>query len=338
VPDDRTQAPTRRRRQEARDRGQVARSPDLTAAAGLLAAAVLIGALGDDLARALIGLTRGALDPASIAASATPAEVVDRLRGAAWAVLGPLLGMLLGIAATMIVVHQVQVGGLWSPGLLAPDVARLISGGGGLAARGGRGLWSLAKAAVLVVVAAAVLDAERPALAGLAAADPPALASGAAAILLRAARWLAAAMLGLGAVDFALCWNRVEAALRQTPDEYREDLRAADGDPALRSRRRKLAQEWRRDAAGVLPGAKVLLAGSNGLVVLLGGGPPPGRVTVRQVARGPAAAVLRREARAAGVPEVEAPELARHFARGRSAGPTLPPALADRLAAAWPTA
>ncbi len=53
--EDRTQEPSKRRRLEARERGQVARSPELTGAAGLLAASALLGIWGDDLALALIG-------------------------------------------------------------------------------------------------------------------------------------------------------------------------------------------------------------------------------------------------------------------------------------------
>ena len=53
--EDRTQEPSKRRRLEARERGQVARSPELTGAAGLLAASALLGIWGDDLALALVG-------------------------------------------------------------------------------------------------------------------------------------------------------------------------------------------------------------------------------------------------------------------------------------------
>ena len=53
--EDRTQPPSKRRRQLARQHGQVAHSPELTAAAGWLAAVALLGIVGDDLA---LGLTK----------------------------------------------------------------------------------------------------------------------------------------------------------------------------------------------------------------------------------------------------------------------------------------
>ena len=56
--EDRTQGPSKQRLQQAREHGQVAHSPELTAAVGLLAATLLLIWWGDDLAAALIGLLR----------------------------------------------------------------------------------------------------------------------------------------------------------------------------------------------------------------------------------------------------------------------------------------
>ena len=64
--EERTQAPTRRRRQQARERGHVARSSDLTSGAGLLAAVVLIGAFGEALTLGLIGAIRAPLERADL--------------------------------------------------------------------------------------------------------------------------------------------------------------------------------------------------------------------------------------------------------------------------------
>jgi flagellar biosynthetic protein FlhB len=302
----------------------------------LLAAVVLLGTLGDDLALGLVGLVRAPLEAIEVSTTSTPPDLVAQLRDAAWRVVGPGLTIVVGSALVMVAVHQAQVGGLWAPGLLAPDVGRLLGGGGGFAARAGRGVWSLAKAVVLVALTALVIRSGWAQLVRLTQVEDVALARGAAMLVLRLARWVAVAMLCLGAIDFALCWRRVEDTLRQTPDEYREDLRAADGDPALRARRRRAAQDWRRDGAEVLPGARLLLLGTHGLVVLLGGGPPPGRVTVRQVARGASASILRRQAEEAGLPALAAPALAAHFARGRARGTVMPPDLAQELAEIWP--
>src|SRR4051794_13445210 len=139
--EDRTQEPSKRRRLLARERGQVARSPELTGAAGLLAASALLGVWGDDLALAMIGLVRDSWSGDLMISAGSP-DVVDRLRRAAWGVAGPLLGILGGSAAASVAAHQAQVGGLFAPGLIAPDLSRLWGlrldeegSGSGLAAR-----------------------------------------------------------------------------------------------------------------------------------------------------------------------------------------------------------
>ena len=60
--DDRTQPPSKRRRQMARQHGQAAHSPELTAAAGWVVAAVaMLSWCGGDLAVALAGLVSDSL-------------------------------------------------------------------------------------------------------------------------------------------------------------------------------------------------------------------------------------------------------------------------------------
>src|SRR5262249_28671200 len=89
--EDRTQPPSNRRRQLAREQGQAAHSPELTAAAGWLAAVVAMACCCGGLAGELAGLMRSSLsngDPAAMPAD--PAAVAERLRGVAWALAWPL--------------------------------------------------------------------------------------------------------------------------------------------------------------------------------------------------------------------------------------------------------
>src|SRR5581483_3776193 len=87
--EDRTQTPSKLRRQKARDQGQVAHSPELTSAAALFTAAVLLGVWGERLSAALVDLLRSALGAPPIV-SADAAAVVARVQvlvlGVAWPV------------------------------------------------------------------------------------------------------------------------------------------------------------------------------------------------------------------------------------------------------------
>lgn len=331
--EDRTQAPTKRRRQQAREQGVVAYSPELTAAAGLLATLALLGLCGGTLGEALVEGFRTAFG-AGAGPRIEPAAVAGLVRGTVRAVAPPLGVILGGTLAVMVLVHQFQVGGLWVPALLAPRPERLWAGGAGFGQGAGRSLWAVVKTAALIGLAAWLWHAHGAEVGQLAQADPPTLAVGSGRLLLRMAEPLAAALIVLGLTDFALRWRRLEAQLRLTPDEQKEELKAADGDPALRSRQRRQAESWRQDPAESLPGASLVVTAGRSLAVLLAGEGPPGRVAVRRIARGPAAGVLRRAAERAGLPATDAPPLALQLARGR--GQALPPRLAEELDDLWP--
>ncbi len=190
------------------------------------------------------------------------------------------------------------------------------------------------KVVVLLSVAAWAIWADLEVLARLSGLEPRPLARAAGTLLHDLTGPLALTCLALGVADFALQWRRHENQLRMTPDQHREEQRSSDGDPALRSRRRRLALSWRHDPADVLAGASLLVNGP-GLAILLAGGPPPLPLTVRTVARGAEATRLRRSAFEAGIPLAESVPLVHHFARGPAAGP-LPPPLAEELATLWP--
>jgi flagellar biosynthetic protein FlhB len=335
--EDRTQAPTKHRRQQARERGQVAHSPELTGAVGLLAAVTLLGFWGDDLMTALVAIVREPLAGPPVL-SADPVEVVARLRQLAIAVVWPLVPVVTGSALAALAAHQGQVQGLWAPGLLAPDPTRLwrLGHGPGLGTRGARGAWSILKAAAVVAVAAWAIQAGWRDFQDLGAVEVPALARGVGRALWHLATALAAATLALGAVDFALQYQRFESMLRTTPEEHREDQRSMEGDPALRARRRRVARSWRGDSAELLAGASLVLTGPAGLTLVLAGGPPPRKVSVRAAMQGPQGLQLRKSAGSAKLPEIVAADLARRLA-GRSA-PALPlPAeVMAELASIWP--
>ena len=336
--EDRTQPPSQRRRQMAREQGQAAHSPELTAAVGWLAAVVALGCCGEGLAVALAGLMQGVLSAAD--PSAMPADVAglaSHLRGAAWSLLVPLGTILSAFAAGAIAAHQLQVRGLWAPGLVAPDLARLWTPGRGpgAASRVGKTGWSMIKAAILVAVLAGSIRTGWGEVAGLGALDGRALASVSARTVLRLSGVLAGTLLVLGLLDFGLAWWRFEGLLQTTAEEQREDRRTLEGDVPARAQRRRIARAWRGDSPELLAGASLALLGSGGLTLILSGGPPPRRVMIRASARTAAGLRLRRSAEAARLVSVENPALADRLARVPATAP-IPPELIADLAAIWP--
>lgn len=334
--EDRTASPSRRRRQLARERGIVARSPDLTRAASLLAGVLMLGAWGDDLGTGLLDAFRGtwSVEAASII---DPLAVASLVREAAWGVVAPLAFTMGAMVMASWLAHQAQVGGLFLPAMLAPDPSRLarVHSEIDLEVQSMRGAWSLAKSAAVVVVLIVLLRSRWGELARLGELEPTDLAVSVVGQVRSLMLAMALVMVALGAADFGFQYHRIEMMLRSTPEEHREDEKAVEGDPALRARRRKLAQARRFDPSEAVIGASVLLVGDAGLTMVLGGGPPGKRpILVRATARGGDAARLRQAAEKAGLSRLDSPLLARHLSRGVAA--PIPPDLADELAGIWP--
>jgi flagellar biosynthetic protein FlhB len=337
--EDRTQPPSKRRRQLAREQGQVAHSPELTAAAGWLAAVVALGFCGSGLANELAGLMRGALsdwDPGAMPVDAV--GLAARVRGVVWALAWPLSVILAAFAAGATAAHQLQVRGLWSSHQILPDPGRLWTPGRGLgsASRAGRAGWAAVKAAIFLAALAWVIRAGWGEVLRLGSLEGAGLAHEASRSVLRLAGVLAGVLVVLGLADYGLSYWRFESMLRTTPEEQREDQRVMEGDPAARAQRRRLARAWRGDSPELLAGASLAIHGPAGLTVILAGGPPPRRVSVRAAARTAAGIRLRRSAEAAKVPHVEDAELARRLAQHPSGGCPLPADRVADLAAIWP--
>jgi flagellar biosynthesis protein FlhB len=340
--EDRTQPPSKRRRQLARDQGQAVHSPELTAAAGWLVALTLLGFWGSDLARGLVGLVREPLAGTPML-SAGPIDIVARIRWQAMAVAAPLMVIVTGFSAGAVAAHQLQVRGLWATPLIAPDPARLWNFGreGSAAAGFERMSWAVVKGVVLAAVSLWAVRAEWDAIARLSAVETSALAGAAGELVYQPALVVGAVMLVLGMADYGLRYMRFEAMLRTTPQEQREDHRVMEGDLSLRSQRRRLALAWRGDAPELLAGASLVVRGHDGLTVVLAGGPPPRRVTVRNAAQGNTGLQLERSIASARLPEVKAPGLALRLAKQAGLGSRGPfeitADLLTELAAIWPS-
>ena len=285
--EDRSQPPSKRRRQLARQHGQAAHSPELTAAAGWIAAVALLGYFGGDLAAAFSSLVRGTmLQPAEWPADAE--AVASHVRHVALGLFWPLAAILGGFAIAAFGTHQLQVRGLWATSQIVPDPRRLwnLSKGPDLAGKLVQSTWSVAKGLVLVAAAIWAVRVSWTGFLRQSLLHGPKLAQAAGQLALGAAWTLGLVLLALGVVDYVLRYRRFEALLRTTPDEQREDQRVMEGDPAARAQRRRVARSLRGDAPEMLAGAAFLLQGAGGLTLVIAGGPPPRRVSIRSVAKG----------------------------------------------------
>jgi flagellar biosynthetic protein FlhB len=313
--DDRTEAPTARRLQRARDEGQVALSRELVMLAGLAAAAMLLAGLGDALGKGMAGLLAPLL---AMPHALTPRAAAQLALSAALLVAAPaaLATLAAAAAATFL-----QTRFLINTKALKPDFSRL-SPARRLAQMFGahavlEALKSLAKLAVVALGAWLALRAATPDL-------PAALGWGAGAL----GRHVAAAMLHLlasvliaqaviAAADLAVARLRHLRGLRMSRTDIRDEHREAEGDPMVKRRLRQMQmQRARRRMMAAVPQATVVLTNPTHYAVALeydrsrGGAP---RVTAKGVDE--LAARIRELAERSGVPIVANPPLARALHR-----------------------
>jgi len=238
---EKTEPATPRRRNEARSKGQVARSHDLSVAVLLLVGLLAMDWLGPGLWRSLLSVMQSSLtaasevriDAASLVAITPAWEVARRL--------APLLVLLfLAILATLLV----QVGPLltWQP--LTPSLGKLNPLSGAKRLFSIRSLMQTAlNCGKLVVVSVAGYVT----MAGSMAAIVFAFSLGLDDVLglgwsltLRLGVALAVLLLVLALLDYAWQRYRFEKDLRMTKEEVKDELRSMEGDPAIKRRRRQL--------------------------------------------------------------------------------------------------
>lgn len=240
---DRTEAPTPRRRTEARERGQVARSTDLSSAILLLGGILVLRGVGPRLMAALEEAMRQHL-AMSDARSASRLDFVPILMAAGMSVLAALGPVLVGLLVLSLASNILQVGFLFTTTPLEPSLNRLnpLAGLGRVFTV--RTLMQLAMNVVKLVLVVAVAWGSLQARMGqiLVAMDTGGWQQ--AALLAQVgydlAIRLALVLLVIGLLDYAWQRWRLEKDLRMTKEEVREELRRMEGDPLIKQRRRKM--------------------------------------------------------------------------------------------------
>ena len=262
--EERTEAPTPRRRTEARERGQIARSGDLTSAAVLFGAMIALRLFGGPLIHTLLAMLHAAL--AQPADAATYVGELPRM----WSRLLATIAA----AAMPVVANLAQVGPLLTAHSLAPKWSKInpLAGFGRLFS-----MQSSVQLAVnlikLVIVAKVAYDtiaADMPRLVAAAEMDTWSLLPAAAELSWWLGIKLALMLLVLAILDYGYHRWQHERDLRMTKEEIKEEMRRMEGDPILKHRRRQIQmqlamQKLRKD----VPKADVVVTNPTELAIAL---------------------------------------------------------------------
>lgn len=270
---DRTEAPTPRRRQEARQRGQVARSADLPPAVILLATLLMLDATGTKILGRLLEVTRhclGAEGLSSVDAAGISRMLVTVLREFA----GMVLPIMLVVFVAALVVSYMQVGLLFTFTPLKPSFDKL-NPINGLTRMFSARAWvqlaqGIAKMGLLAGVAWYTVSDRLDALAHASGMNHMAVVSLAAEMLYTLGLRLAIVLLVLAIIDFLYQKYKHERDLRMTKEEVKEELKRMEGDPMIKRRRREIQMQiaLQRIRAAV-PKADVIVTNPTELAIAI---------------------------------------------------------------------
>jgi flagellar biosynthetic protein FlhB len=237
---EKTEEPTPRRRQEARDEGNVAMSTDLTAALALTAGLLLLRGLGPHMLETMYALTRGIGEAPAV----RPEDLlpwIRRVARAAAEIVFPFLVLLALITAASIVA---QTGLLVTWKKLNPKPERLnpiegfkrIFSSQALA----RLVFGVFKIAVLAAISYFSISGQIGYVLGTGALHTQGIYVVSANMLFELALKLAVALLLLGVADYFFQRWTHERKLRMTKQEVRDELKKMEGDPLIKQRRRRM--------------------------------------------------------------------------------------------------
>jgi len=327
---DKTEAPTARRRQEAHDQGQIARSPDLSAAALLLGILILMRSFGSAVVSSLRLVVLDMLSAASLSnfdPSIAGAQVVRDMVAVGIA-MTPLL---IGIVLISIVVNLAQVGLNFNTNRLTPNISALnplrglqrLLGSRRVVIRMGMNFLKV------ILVAMTAYSAIHGRIGQIMAAQNLTfiqIFSLGSQIVFAISLRIGVLLLALALADYAYQRHQLEQDLKMSKQEVKDEMRSMDGDPGIKRRRRQLAiQRHLQRLKKEVPKADVVITNPTHFAVALKYEASKMRAP-RVLAKGQdlMAQRIREIAIASGIPLVERPPLARAIYKMCDVGDEIP--------------
>jgi flagellar biosynthesis protein FlhB len=330
---EKTEAPTPRRRWEARQEGRIARSVELSTAIVLLAGTI---GLSVGCGRALTEYATKLLRESSRALSAgnlTMSGGILVLRSTAAGFLFAVLPLGLVLMGGAIAINAAQARGLFTTKPIEPKWSNIdpISGFRRLA---NLEAWftlakSIVKLAAIGLITWLVIRRSWPELVSLSSAGPAEIAIVLKTVLTRLAAIAGLAFLLIASIDYAYQRFQLERSLRMTRQEVILEHRETEGDPRTKSRIRSMALAMaRKRMLQRVPTADVVITNPTHIAVALryDTSIAPAPIVVAMGQR-KLAERIKAIARKADVPIIENKPIARALLATAKVGYPIPPAL-----------
>lgn len=327
--DQKTEQPTPKRRQEAREKGEIPRSPELTTAVLLFGSAALLGGLGTALARSLGSIFVSAL--AAIGATTLDAHgAVALLQRTGWKTVAALAPLLLALSGIAVAVGALQARGVASATPMQPKFERINPLSNAKRFFGMQPtmdlLKSLAKLALVGTIVWGGMQAAWTASLALIQSAPFSLVGVVSEHALGMLRKAGLAYLAIAGVDYAWQVWQHEKNLRMSKEEVKQEMKQSEGDPLLKARMRSIGRQLaRRQMFKDVPNADVVVTNPTHIAVALKYDPERHSApVVLAMGQRKVAERIKQIAREAGVPTVENKPLARALLASARVGDLIP--------------
>jgi flagellar biosynthesis protein FlhB len=328
--DDRTEKATPKHRKRAREKGQVARSPDLGGSLVVIAGLLAISLTGTRIVLAGASAFRSIFSEIADPRQATSAAgLSDLMHSALSTIVVAVVPVALACVATAVIAGVAQVGLRPTPQALKPDLRRInpVSGAKNLLGPNlvFETLKTIVKIAVVAAVAALAILPELTVLASKVGISPGALVALSGGKAMGVAQRAAFVYLAIGVLDYAWKRRQHEQKLMMTKQQVKDEARqygvSAEVKAALRRRQMQAARA--RMMAAVADADVVVTNPTHFAVALTYDG---SRTAPEVVAKGQdlIAMQIRRVAEENDVPVVSDPPLARALHSSTEIGQVIP--------------
>lgn len=327
---ERTEAATPHKREEAHREGQVPKSQELTTALVLLASSMLVGSLGSVLAGSMLS-TMGFGITVMGAETLEGEAAIQLVQQVGWKVLAAMSGLILAITGVAFSVSVVQARGVLSLQPITPQWKR-VDPMQNLKRLAGVQPWvDLAKSILKLLIVGLVvylsISAAWAESMALAQQSPRELVDVLQTYTVRMLRTAGLAYLALAGADYAFQTWQHEKNLRMTKEEVKQEHKQNEGDPLVKAQRRAMGRAFaRRQMFQEVPNADVVITNPTHIAVALKYDPEKyDAPMVLAMGQRKIAERIKAIARERGVPTVENRPLARALLASARVGTQIPP-------------
>lgn len=313
---EKTEKATQQKLEEARRKGEVAKSRELPSIAVLLSGVLTMAAVGSFTYGEVARITKQMLSLSTIAGQGR-ADVLLLFEDCMRAFLLAMSPLLAAVFVTAVLSNVVQVGFMFSPEVIKPKFSKVNP------FKGFKRLFSkqsfmelfkiLLKLLIIGIVATMSIRKELGGLAALGDMEMMALAAHVLSCIFKISLKCTLALVIMVALDYGFQRWDFEKRNRMTKQELKEELKKSEGDPLIKSRVRSVQRELarRRMMQSVAKADVVITNPTHVAVALSYHSPSMGAPLVVAKGAEKVAEKIREMARKHGVPIVENKKLAR---------------------------